>query len=604
MTADPARPHFRARARAWIGVLALSALVLTGCTGQSRVVQGTEVTVAAAQPFSSYNGNTSYGSNPAANGDIIGATNSRFFSVDADLDLVADPSFGTATVVSADPFSVRYSLSDTATWSDGERVDAADLLLAWAANSGALNTPGFDDTPYLDADNRYDRDFPPGTVFFDGSSAGGLDHVTSTPVIGDDGRSVTLAYDRYFVDWRLAFEVGVAAHVVARHAMGIDDPEEGKAAIIAAIETADVAQLRQIADFWNSGFTLAPTPAHPDLLLGTGPYTVTEVGAVHARLQANPQYRGDHAPTYESVVVRYIADPLEAVSALADGSVDVIAPQATVDVARALAGVDGIEVTTGVDGAIEHLDLQVAQGRSGVFDDERVRRAFLLTVPREEIVAGLVAPVEADASPVDSEVFLPGAPGYDDAVRTNGSDAYDAVDIPAARALLASAGVVSPEVCVLFDPANPRRVAGYELIRASAADAGFVVSDCSSPDWRELLGLPGGYDASLYALRSTNLAIGSARAAFAPGGANNTNFLDVPAITTLLDTLDTTSEPAAQAGLLSTIDGAVWAQSAGLPLYQFPSITAVRADVAGATPSPLAPGPLWNVWQWTPTSAR
>jgi hypothetical protein len=44
----------------------------------------------------------------------------------------------------------------------------------------------------------------------------------------------------------------------------------------------------------------------------------------------------------------------------------------------------------------------------------------------------------------------------------------------------------------------------------------------------------------------------------------------------------------------------VWGDAYGVPLYQFPAISAYRRTVAGVSPSPLAPGVLWNIWAWKP----
>jgi len=201
-------------------------------------------------------------------------------------------------------------------------------------------------------------------------------------------------------------------------------------------------------------------------------------------------------------VLRHIGDPPEAVAALADGSVDVVARQTTVDVAQALNAINGITVESGFDATHERLDLQVANGRNDRFDDPLVRRAFLTTFPRQQIVDELVAPVHADARVRSSHVFLPGTDGYTDAAESNGSAVNNRPDLAGAKRLLRQAGVVAPEVCILFDPA-----------------------DCSSPTWQELLGVPGQYDASLYALRASNLAVTAARASFAStGGVNNTSF--------------------------------------------------------------------------------
>ena len=275
----------------------------------------------------------------------------------------------------------------------------------------------------------------------------------------------------------------------------------------------------------GTGFNLTGAPPDPALLIGTGPYTPAAIDPGHTTLEANPNYRGDNAPTYERVVLRHIGDPPEAVAALADGSVDVVARQTTVDVAQALNAINGITVESGFDATHERLDLQVANGRNDRFDDPLVRRAFLTTFPRQQIVDELAAPVHADARVRSSHVFLPGTDGYTDAAESNGSAVNNRPDLAGAKRLLRQAGVVAPEVCILFDPADPRRLNEFELIQSAAAKAGFQVTDCSSPTWQELLGVPGQYDASLYALRASDLAVTAARASFAStGGVNNTSF--------------------------------------------------------------------------------
>jgi len=575
-------------------------LLLVGCTS-GGVTEGSEVTVAVTDPFSSYNGNTSFGSDPA-NTSVITATNSRFFAYDERSELVPDESFGTVTVDSEQPMTVTYTIADGVTWSDGVPVDAADLLLAWAANSGVLNAPGFDDGSFLDVDTQqYTDDFPADVVFFDGSSGDGLEHVTSTPAIGDGGRSITLVYDEYFVDWRLVFEVGVAAHAVARAALGADDPVTAKRAIVDAVQDADGQDLARISRFWNSGFNVTDVPPDPALLVGTGPYAIAAIDAERTTLEANPNFRGDNAPTYERVVLRHIGDPLEAVAALADGAVDVIAPQPTADVAQALNAIEGVTVESGFDATHERLDLQVANGRNDTFDDPLVRRAFLKTIPRQQIVDELVAPVHADAQVRSSHVFLPGTDDYTQSAESTGSADFGRPDLAEAKRLLREAGTVAPEVCILFDPANPRRLREFELIQSAAAKAGFQVTDCSSPTWQELLGLPGEYDASLYALRASNLAVTATRASFSStGGVNNTSFYSNAEVDALLAELDRELDPEKQSRILADIDRVLWADSAGMPLYQFPSITAFRTGITGVTRSPLAAGVLWNVWEWMP----
>ncbi|WP_349901739.1 ABC transporter family substrate-binding protein [Parafrigoribacterium humi] len=587
-----------------LACLVVLALTLTGCSAPV-LVEGTSITVAASQSFYSYNPKTSYG-NSAANSSIVAATNSQFNYYDDVPKLVTDASFGSYQVLSHDPFTVKYTIRSGVTWSDGTPVDAADLLLAWAANSGSLNTKGFDASTYVDQDTgKFTSSFPKDVVYFDGFSGNGLQLVTKTPTIGDGGRSLTLSYDKYFVDWRLVFGVGLPAHVVAGKALGITSHQKAKDALVKAITSDNTSQLAKISRFWNTGFNFTSMPKDHELVVGTGPYTLTGLVANdHATLTANPHYVGDHQPRFEKVTIRFISDPLAEVRALTSGEVDVIAPQAGADVLSALDGAQGITVRSGFDGAYEHLDLQFEHGRSNVFANQLVREAFLKVVPRQQILDELIKPLQKDARLRSSQVFLPGSDGYARAVKVNGSAGYARVDVSEARALLAKAKVAGPQVCILFDPSNPRRVAEFGLIQRSAALAGFVVTDCSSPDWRALLGAPRAYDAALYALRPSTLAITGTAAIFGSGAtATNHNYYADPKADTLLDQLGSSTDAARQKELLTKLDTQVWTDAYGVPLYQFPTVTAFRHTVSGVSTSPLPPGVLWNLWAWKPVKA-
>ncbi|MCU1403082.1 MAG: uncharacterized protein JWM70_1406 [Microbacteriaceae bacterium] len=597
------------RARRTVTLLAAfvaAALLLAGCTSPV-LVHGASVSVAASQAFFSYNPKTSYG-NSTANSSIVSATNSQFNYYDNTPKLVRDDSFGSYQVVSRDPLRVKYTVRDGVKWSDGTPVDGADLLLAWAANSGNLNTRGFDASRYVDPQTgQYTAAFPRDVVHFDGFSGNGLQLVTKTPVIGDGGRSITLSYDKYFVDWELVFGVGLPAHVVAGEALGLTDHQAAKAAMIKAIDGRAPGPLQKISRFWNSGFNFTSMPKDRALVVGSGPYVISKLVAnKYVTLKANPNYVGDHHPQFETVTIRFISDPLAAVRALKDGDVDVISPQSTVDVAKALVSAGDVTVLGGFDGAYEHLDLQFANSRNGTFSNPLVRQAFLKVVPRQQILDSLVLPLQEDARLRSSQVFLPGSDGYAEAVKANGSEQYAKVDVAAARALLAKAGASGPQVCILFDPSNPRRVSEFGLIKKSAAQAGFTVTDCSSPDWRALLGAPGAYDASLYALRPSSLAVTSAAASFRSAEirsiqtATNLNYYSNPRVDALFDRLESTADPSSQRQILAQVDTLLWSDAYGVPLYQFPSLTAFSTRVTNVTSSPLAPNVLWNIWAWKP----
>jgi peptide/nickel transport system substrate-binding protein len=586
-------------------MIAATTVVLSGCVGyESEVVAGSTVSVGWDQSFFSYNPATAYGAAPA-NSNIVYATNSGFNYYDNTPALVKDESFGHYTKISDDPLIVQYTIADGVTWSDGTAVDAADLLLNWAALSGALNDPGFDKSAYVDPDTgRFTDDFPSDAVYFDSgadpSHPRGLGLVSQLPVVSDDMKSITMRYDTTFVDWELAFtSAGLPAHVIGKNALGLTDDQRAKDEVVTAIKDDDRDALAKISAFWNSGFNLDGMPEDPGLLVGNGPYVVSDiVPGESVTLTANPRYSGQRMPSVEKIVVRVITDPLAAVQALFNGSVQVISPQATEDVAAALASTDKTVVSTS-GGTYEHLDLQFDDSKSGVFGDRRVREAFLKTVPRAEIVSTLVQPLQEDATSRDSQLFMPGSEDYADAVAENGSADYAEVDIDGAKALLAEAGVPAPEVCILYAPTNPRRVAEFGLIQKSAALAGITVTDCSKPEWRDLLGAAGAYDAALYGWEPSNVGVSPAVEAFATHGRNNLSRYSNDKVDALLAQLSTTFDPADQADIEKKVDALLWEDAFGLPLYQYPSLYAYDQDaVEGVSTSVLSPTIFWNVWDW------
>jgi peptide/nickel transport system substrate-binding protein len=606
------RPRPASRIVAGIAVVATAALLLSGCT-TSNVVEGSEVGVAVADPFTSLNPATSFGRSSATNADVAWLTGAAFAAYDDAYRLVDDTSFGSAEIVAEDPLTVRYQVAADARWSDGTAVDAADLLLAWAADSGALNTPDFDDAAYVDpGTGRYVDDFPEDVVFFDGRVGGGLEMATQTPQLGDDGRTLFVHFDEYVPTWKTVLAPGIPAHVLQVLASGRDYEDAGAAKddLIAAILEGDADELGALARTWNDAYNIDETdgdrtPADGTLLLSAGPYAVTAIDAESVTLDANPEYRGDHRPTIETIKLRFTPDPLDAARLLEAGEVDIATPDATEEIAAALLDVPGVSVVVGTENRFEHLDLQFADSRTGVFANPLVREAFLRVVPRQQILDAFVTPVQPDAVLLDSFLLRPGAEGYAEAIAESGAADYASTDVDAAVDLLAEAGVAAPQVCLLYDPSSEQRAQEFALIRDSAARAGFVVVDCSSSDWQGLLGVAGSYDAALFAWDTTRLGPGAAGAIYRSDSAlaNFTRYVN-PEVDALVDELAREEDPAAFARLAAEIDTHLYADAYGLPLFAYPTLTAVSSEVTGVTRSPLARGVFWNAWEWTPAPSE
>jgi peptide/nickel transport system substrate-binding protein len=283
-------------------IVAASALVLSACASPegSQIVEDTSVNVGWNQPFYSQNNLTSTG-NATTNANVIYLTTSVFNYYDGDLELQQNEDFGTYEKVSDDPLTVKYTVNEGVTWSDGTPVDAADLILYWGPQNDAFDTV---EPEYDDEGNVINQEAIDAGVYFDGSSVA-MTLVSQFPEIGDDGRSVTLVYDSPRSDWEVSFQPSpVAAHAVANLALGIEDPEEGKQAIIDAFQNNDTEALSAIASAWNTGFDYTSMPDNELLYLSNGAYVLTEyVENQFLTVTARDDYDWGPSPKVESITI-------------------------------------------------------------------------------------------------------------------------------------------------------------------------------------------------------------------------------------------------------------------------------------------------------------
>lgn len=590
-----------------LGVLvAVGALALAGCDAPegSSVDEGSVVRVGWHETFSSQNFLTSVGAT-SANANVLYLTNAAFNYYDADLTVARNTDFGDYEVLSEDPLTVQYTIQEGATWSDGAPVDAADVVLWWGAQNDS-----FDDVePEYDEEwNVTNTDEIEAGVYFDSSSPA-MNLISQAPEVSEDGRTVTFTYEEPRSDWEIAIQPSpVAAHALASLALGVDDVGEGKQRVIDAFANGVTEDLSALARSWNNDFNFASLPDDERLYLSSSAYVMTEyVENQYLTVTAREDYDWGPAPTVETITFRFLADPLAAVGALQNGELDLIQPQASVDVIRTLEEIEGIEFATHAEATYEHVDLVVDNG--GPFDpasyggDEdvarAVRQAFLLSVPRQEIIDRLIAPLQPDAEPRNSHTVVPGAPAYDEVVADNGSDFYAETDVERATALLDAAGVEGPiDVRFLYGASNTRRADQYALIAASAAEAGFNVLNEGDDNWGNRIVDTATYDASLWAFQSTNTYALNSESLFVTDGLNSFSGYSSPEIDSWYRELGTTTDPDRETQLATDIDRVVLAEALALPIFQFPAVVAWRADLEGVSFIPVSPTIFWNYWDW------
>jgi peptide/nickel transport system substrate-binding protein len=439
----------------------LLAASLTACAPATpeTVVPGTEITVGWAGAFTSANAAAS----PTSGNIAIAETIRGGFGAVVDGEFVADESFGVVTIVEDDPFTVRYDLAEPA-WSDGIPLDAADLLLGWAAASG-----------YFDSD----EDAVAG--------AAESDAAPTVPGIDEFARAIDVTFERPDIGWQQAITVPVPAHVIGRRAFGIDDAMEAKQAVIRAIQDDDRSALEAMSEVWRTGFEISDgEEIGADLLLSSGPFLVDEVGDEEGQsvtLVPNPSYRGAVTPKVARIELVPPGDqPIAEVGTRLD--VVVLSPT-TADrgPVRELERKD-FTVSTSPDGTAWALLLNPA----GTFVSQPARVAFIRAASPAAMVergSGLWASAFTGTT---SMLSAPGSRGYDIVNEDSGfAVALGTPSDDAAREREAAGVPAGSAVCVLYDRASEFAAGAFSALQEAAAEAGWNVVDCSSDDFEAAL---------------------------------------------------------------------------------------------------------------------
>ena len=581
-------------------VIAAGALVLAGCSGGggSEVVSGTSVVAAQNSAMTSMNALTATGYS-TYNSNISYMFQSAFNYYDNAPKLVKNTAFGTYTKVSSNPLTIKYTINDGVKWTDGVPVNASDMLLSWTSSI-----------------TKYNKD----TVNFGSVNAGGgTDLITKTPTISDNGRSLTVIYDKPYVDWEplTAIAPNLPAHITWEEA-GIDKKTgvDAQNAFIKAVQTNNTADLVKLASAWKNKWDFTTTPSDKKLLVVDGPYKVTALTKQYVTLVANPDYTWGPKPKVAKITVRFIPDQTAQVQALQNGEIGVLYGQATADTVAALKGLKGVDSTTSATATFEHVDLTFNNG--GPFDPKTyggdaakalaVRQAFFKVVPRQEMLDRLIKPLSATAKLDDSSLFIPGAPGYTESAAANGSSDYQTVDVAGAKALLAQAGAMAP-VVVKFAYANDnkRRQGEFQLIQASAKAAGFDVQDVGKPAdqyFDPQVGIGSGkynYDATVFAYQLTSTTVTQSEANTQTGNAYNYQGYTNPAVDALWKQAEVATSGIAAIPLQQKIDAYLWKDASTLTLFQLPDVSAWSSKIKNVSDAPFSPNIFWNFFDWTVT---
>ncbi|WP_435749086.1 ABC transporter substrate-binding protein [Microbacterium sp. PMB16] len=560
----------RGERRVAAGVVVLLAACLTACAPAlpETVVPDTRITAGWTGEFTSANAAAS----PTPGNIDIAETIRGDFGDLVDGEFVADEGFGAVTIVSDDPFTVRYDLAEPS-WSDSIPLDAADLLLGWAGASG----------------------------YFDDGEDGSAEEAAAEPAIptlDEFARAIEVTYPQPDIGWQRAVTVPVPAHVVGRRAFGIDDPMEAKQAVIRAIQDSDDKALDEIAAVWNEDFEIGKEgKLAAELLLSSGPFRIDEVSrdgdGQSVTLVPNTAYRGLVTPKVARIDLVPRGDQPESEVGDRLDVVQVAPVTANREQIRQLERKD-LTVDTRHDGTLWALMLDPTR----IFTQPQARAAFLRAIPATALTergSGVWATAYTGTT---SMLTAPGSRAYD--IVNEDSGFTGALGTPGEDAALEreSAGVrAGSSVCVLYDKGSEFATGAFVALREAAAEAGWSAVDCGSADFDAALAA-GAWNAVIARVPVPQTPAQMLDQWGSQGAASVTGNSD-PDRDALIAQLAQTTDVYEARDLLAQIEATIVRAAVALPIAMNPRVTIIDRAATGITPRTGATAPLtYGVTQW------
>ena len=556
-------------------------LSLAACSPSSSLVAGSAISIAESTALSSFNADVPAAADATqANQDLAQLIRPSFYTLDLAGKETANTSFGSVKVVSTSPFTVAYTLSGKATWSDGVQVSADDLLLSWLAASDPLK------------------------IGFASNAAGsGLRFASSIPVVSTDHLTLTVTFAQSIADWRTALQIGAAAHITAERAFGLADAKQSLSRLESSIAANNVDDEKLLADHYYKAFAFnAMNANNPGLKLSAGPYVIDKFTAAQSiTLKANPKFDWGKLPVVETVNIRLFSDAPSALAAMQAKAVDIAALEESG--LATLSSLVGIAKTNGENYKLtESNDIEavlVNFGKLSVFSEAKngaraaaLRAAILNLVPRTKIQSAMIA----DSPVIDARswIYSSASNYYQPFVQANGSQSYTIQNAELAAEQMAAISIAKPlKVRVLYDTNNPRAKQEFSLLGQYAQSAGFTLVDASSKQ-PEVVAATGEYD--LY-ITTVPLAGEDGANPYWFSGNSLNNFTDAK-LDTLLTAYGAKTKRIDQIAALKDIDTELYSAGFGQPLYQVPSLLVYSKRVTALVPAPYGGSATYGYWNW------
>ena len=612
----------RISARAVFALASASAIAVTGViVAPAHAATKTTVVMTEPTPINSLN----YGVNNmnlASNEDLTYPTGFGFYWANDQKQVVPNTKFGSWKIAknSATDFEVAYTVNPGQIWDDGAPITGVDLLLSHVTSSGK----------YSIAAGLGDPQSKAGSAFDSGGYGGVYDnHVVGNPTLSADKMTLTVKYDARIPDWAL-YAPGVSpVHALELMAAGkktLPSVAEANAAtdkFLSDFTSKNTASLKAMAAIWSKSYNISTvnSSTNPLLLVGNGDFKIdTCVDQVACTLVIDSKTNGTSGPKttgIEKIVFRYDVADTSAPQALGNKEVDLYQGQPTADAVTQLKAVKGISILAAPLSTYEQMSIRVGSGTGGTYTGPfagesakaiATRKAFLLALPREDMVNKIVAPVQANAVVLNSRFVLPDSTAaYAAQIAGNGSSIYTAGSqadrtAQAIRIMKQYYGadfLKKPITVHTLFRNNARRTAEFQLYQAAEAAVGFNMTGPGIPDWSAHTS-DDAYDVNFYAWgNGLPVQVGDCPQVQTTGGNNHYGWSNATIDKVCADLAASSVSDATRNAKWIQVERAMYAEAYTIGLFQWPGVTAVNSDLKGVKPSSITPNLVWNYWEWT-----
>ena len=612
----------RISARTVLALASASAIAVTGViVAPAHAATKTTVVMTEPTPINSLNYSVN-NMNLASNEDLTYPTGFGFYYADNQKNVVPNTKFGSWKIVKngATDFEVAYTINPGQVWDDGAPITGVDLLLSHVVSSGA----------YSKAAGLGDPQSSAGSSFDSGGYGGVYDsHVVGNPTLSADKMTLTVKYDSRIPDWQL-YAPGVSpVHALELLAAGkktLPSVAEANAAtdkFLSDFTSKNTASLKAMGAIWSKSYNISTvnSSTNPLLLVGNGDFRIeTCVDQVSCTLVLDTKTNGTSGPKttgIDKIVFRYDIADTSAPQALGNKEVDLYQGQPTADAVTQLKAVKGINILAAPLSTYEQMSMRVGSGTGGVYTGPfagesakaiATRQAFLLALPREDMVAKLITPVQANAVVLNSRFVTPDSTAaYANQIKGNGSNFYTdgtqadrvAHAIRLMKQYYGADFLKKPITVHTLFRNNARRTAEFQLYQAAEAAIGFNMVGPGRADWSAHTS-DDAYDVNFYAWgNGLPVQVGDCPQVQTTGGNNHYGWSNA--------TIDAACKALGAASMTEAQRNAKWiqveramhAEGYTIGLFQWPGVTAVNSDLKGVKPSAITPNLVWNYWEWT-----